>query len=125
MLHKNKSKLVVPKGIYAYFIKGILPSDYINSNTDILDYCIGGKSKGDWKQVARYIDGQDQGEDELQKINRYYISKKGKKVIKVNKTDGREIQLEAGHWMQTIYNNMIIFNKFKKYVDESFLKSIF
>ena len=70
MLHKNKSKLVVPKGIYAYFIKGILPSDYINSNTDILDYCIGGKSKGDWKQVARYIDGQDQGEDELLKINR-------------------------------------------------------
>ena len=115
MLHKNKSKLVIPKGIYAYFVKGILPSDYVHSNNNILDFCIGGKSKGDWKQVSRYIDGTAQAEDDLQKINRYYISNKGTKIIKVNKTDGREIQLEAGHWMQTIYNKMLIFNKWNKY----------
>ena len=32
----------------------------------------------------------------LQKTLRYYISKNGKKIIKVNKTDGREINIEAG-----------------------------
>ena len=45
-------------------------------------------------------------ERKLQKINRYYISNNGCKIIKVNKTDGREIQLESGRWMQTIMNNI-------------------
>ena len=27
-------------------------------------------------------------------------------MVKVNKTDGREIQLEAGKWLQTVYNKM-------------------
>ena len=115
MLHKNKSKLVIPKGIYAYFVKGMLPSDYINSNKNILDYCIGGKSKGDWYQVARYLDVDHQVEDKLQKINRYYISNKGAKIIKVNATDAREIQLEAGHWLQTVYNKMKIYIRWSAY----------
>tara|TARA_R110000824_G_scaffold293756_2_gene482046 strand:- start:941 stop:2824 length:1884 start_codon:yes stop_codon:yes gene_type:complete len=106
-LHKNKSKLIIPKAIYAYFIDGILPEYTIKHNKNILDYCIGGKSKGVWKQIAIFIkDGQAQ-EDELQKINRYYISNKGKKIIKRN-PDGREIQLEAGQWLQTIYNDQNI-----------------
>ena len=115
MLHKNKSKLVIPKAIYNYFVKDILPEDYLEQNKNILDYCIGGKSKGSWKQVARYVDGSEMGEDDLQKINRYYISNTGKKIIKVNKTDGREIQLEAGEWVQTVYNKMVIKHKWPEY----------
>jgi hypothetical protein len=58
-LHKNKSKLVVPKAIYHYFVKDILPQDYLAENRNILDYCIGMKSKGDWKQVAKsLVDGE-------------------------------------------------------------------
>ena len=103
-LHKNKSKLIIPKAIYAYFVDGTLPEYTLKHNKNILDYCIGGKSKGVWKQIAIYVeDGQAQ-EDELQKINRYYISNQGKKIIKRN-PDGREIQLEAGKWLQTIYND--------------------
>ncbi len=104
-LHKNKSKLIIPKAIYAYFVDGTLPEDTLKNNNNILDYCIGGKSKGNWKQVARYIKDGKGHEDELQKINRYFISNNGVKIIKVNKNDNREIQLESGRWMQTIYND--------------------
>ena len=114
-LHKNKSKLVVPKGIYAYFVKGMLPSDYIQSNKNILDFCIGGKSKGDWYQVSRYIDIDKLVEDKLQKINRYYVSNKGSKIIKLNSKDQREIQLESGQWLQTVYNKMKTFVRWSKY----------
>jgi len=40
----------------------------------------------------------------LQHIVRYYISNRGCKIIKYNKVDKREIQLEAGKWMQTVFN---------------------
>ena len=105
-LHKNKSKLIIPKAIYAYFVDGTLPEDTLKENKNILDYCIGGKSKGNWQQVARSIKDKEGYEENLQKINRYYISNKGVKIIKVNKTDKREIQLESGRWMQTIFNDI-------------------
>ena len=120
-LHKNKSKLVIPKGIYSYFVKDMLPEDYLESNKNIIDYCIGGKSKGDWKQVARYIDNGVYKETPLQKINRYFISKSGVKIIKVNKKDGREIQLEAGKWLQTVYNDMKVEPKWENYnIDKAY-----
>ena len=34
---------------------------------------------------------------------RYYISTKGSKIIKCNREDNREIQIEAGRWLQTVY----------------------
>ena len=52
---------------------------------------------------------------ELQKINRYYVSNTGVKIIKVNKKDGREIQLEAGMWMQTLFNDLKIEPKWDNY----------
>ena len=125
-LHKNKSKLIIPKAIYHYFIHDILPEDYLKKNRNILDYCIGGKSKGNWKQVARYIKDGEFNEDELQKINRYYITKTGVKIIKVNKEDKREIQLEAGKWLQNIYNDMKLEPKWENYnIDNGYyLKAI-
>jgi hypothetical protein len=114
-LHKNKSKLVIPKAIYNYFVMDILPEHYLEENKNILDYCIGGKSKGDWKQVARNIKNGELNEEELQKINRYFISKDGVKIIKVNKKDAREIQLESGRWLQTVYNKMKVEPKWETY----------
>ena len=105
-LHKNKSKLIIPKAIYAYFVDGVLPEETLKQNKNILDYCIGGKSKGNWQQVARSIKNNEGHEENLQKINRYFISNNGVKIIKVNKADKREIQLESGRWMQTIFNDL-------------------
>ena len=45
-------------------------------------------------------------QENLQKINRYYISDNGVKLVKRNKNDGREIQLEAGKWIQTVFNKI-------------------
>lgn len=114
-LHKNKSKLIIPKAIYNYFIHDIMPQEYLDENKNILDYCIGGKSKGDWKQVSRYVKEGVYQEDELQKINRYYISKSGVKIIKVNKKDAREIQLESGKWLQTVFNKLKVEPKWENY----------
>ncbi len=117
-LHKNKSKLVVPKAIYNYFVKDILPEDYLQKNRNILDYCIGMKSKGAWKQVSRSTPNGVYKEVDLQKINRYFISKpsnKSVKVIKINKNDHREIQCEAGQWMQTIFNKIELQPKWQDY----------
>lgn len=41
----------------------------------------------------------------LQKIIRYYISNSGERVVKCN-DDGREIQVEAGKWKQTVCNKI-------------------
>ena len=43
----------------------------------------------------------------LQKTLRYYISKKGCKILKTNKDDGRKTQIEAGKWHQTLMMNYI------------------
>ena len=60
-------------------------------------------------------------QEKLQKINRYYISKTGVKIIKINKHDGREIQLESGKWLQTVYNDMKVEPKWENYnIDKAY-----
>lgn len=120
-LHKNKSKLIIKKAIFHYFVHDILPKDYLDDNKNILDYCIGGKSKGNWKQVAKKIKDGKLVTDNLQKINRYYISTSGVKIVKVNNQDDREIQLESGKWLQTTFNKIQIKPKWEDYnIDKSY-----
>jgi hypothetical protein len=105
-LHKNKSHLIERKALYHYFLNGVEPEEYLKNNRDILDYCAGVKIKGNWEFVEHAIVDGEVTAIPLQKTLRYYISKKGSKVIKTNKGDGREIQLETGRWMQTVFNNI-------------------
>jgi hypothetical protein len=114
-LHKNKSKLVVPKALYQYFIHNVLPKDYIESNTNILDYCIAQKSRGDWVQTKRYVKEGVVIDIPIQKTNRYYIANNGYKIIKKNTIDDREIQLESGKWKQILFNKIEVKNKFSDY----------
>jgi len=103
-LHKNKSHLIVSKGLYEFFVNGTSPEDYLKTNRNIYDYCAGVRIKGDWKfQQTCVIDGQVVYED-LQSTLRYYVSNKGCKIIKACKTDTRQIQLESGKWLQTVFN---------------------
>jgi hypothetical protein len=164
-MHKNKSFLVIPRAIHAYFVDGIKPEDFIKSNTNIFDFCGGVKIKGDWKFekcfIKKEIDptyasytlqqkkdylkangwemswsddnwvrsnatnkeantgvsteaafnfivpkvGGQYTEVPMQHTIRYYISKTGSKIIKKNNSDGREIQIEAGRWLQTTMIN--------------------
>jgi hypothetical protein len=102
-LHKNKSFLIIPKALHAYFVEGIQPEDFLKANTNIFDYCGGVKIKGDWKFVEHKIEKGDHITKNLQHTLRYYISKSGSKILKVNRNDNRQIQIEAGPWMQTLY----------------------
>ena len=101
-MHKNKSFLVIPKAIHAYFVDGIKPEDYIKSNTDIFDFCGGVKIKGDWNFYEHKVVSGEYLIEKVQHTIRYFISKTGSKVIKKNNTDNREIQIEAGKWLQTL-----------------------
>jgi DNA polymerase len=99
-LHKNKSFLVIPKALFNYFVKDIPPEKSLMENKNILDYCAGVKIKGNWEFHQLCIKKGILTKDVLQKTIRYYISEKGCKIMKVNKSDKREIQLESGKWMQ-------------------------
>lgn len=103
-LHKNKSHLIIPKAIYAYFVNDILPEQYLQDNRNIFDYCGAAKAKGDWEFQMKYVKESTFYNVSLQKTSRFYISNSGCKIVKKNKTDGREIQVQAGHWMQTVFN---------------------
>lgn len=103
-LHKNKSFLIVPKAIFNYFVNNIPPERYLMENRNIFDYCGGVKAKGDWVFKETCIVNREVVKRELQKTIRYYISNTGCKIIKVNTSDKREIQLEAGRWLQTDFS---------------------
>jgi hypothetical protein len=177
VFHKNKSFLIIPKAIYAYFVNGIKPEDFLAANKNVLDYCAGVKAKGNWKinevsivqaipekykhynqlQKREYVlaNGwstqwsednyvKDEWRDNpkvnidwagcnldtafnltikkegvyqsksLQKIVRYFISNSGVKLVKAH-PDGRQIQVEAGEWMQTVVNNVDKQKPFEEY----------
>jgi hypothetical protein len=104
-LHKNKSFLIIPKALHAYFVDGIKPEKFIMENLNIFDFCGGVKIKGDWRfQEQRIVNGEYE-EKNLQHTVRYFISNSGSKIIKKHLTDGRDIQVEAGKWLQTVYIN--------------------
>jgi hypothetical protein len=103
-LHKNKSHLVIPKGIFYYFVHGIEPEEYLKENKNIFDYCAGKKINGNWNF---YIEGiNSKGlyvKKDLQNTIRYYVSNKGGKIIKYNYSDKRKVQLESGSWIQKLF----------------------
>lgn len=119
-IHKNKSHLIVAKAVYNYFVKGISPEEYLRSNRNILDYCAGVKIKGAWHFVSLCHEDGNVTETKLQKIIRYYISKSGCKILKRHNSDGREIQIESGRWMQTEFNQLKVL-KWEEYnVDDDY-----
>lgn len=105
-LHKNKSFLVIPKAIYNYFVYGISPEQSLVENRNIYDYCGGLKAKGQWYFEERFVSESIVKMNKLNKIVRYYVSKKGVKLIKRNTKDSREMQVNAGRWLATTMNNM-------------------
>jgi hypothetical protein len=185
MFHKNKSFLIIPKAIHAYFIHGIKPEDFLAQNKNIFDYCGAVKAKGGWHFETRKIihgipekytkmtleqkreflkvNGWEQSWDDdnwvredalnkeantgistdsafcnvvkkesivektkLQKIVRYFISKTGDKIVKTH-ADGRDIQIEAGLWQQTVVNRLDVDRSFDTYDinDAYYLESIY
>lgn len=103
-LHKNKSFTVVSKAIYDYFVHGVDPEKHLERNNNIFDYCGQAKCKGEWKFKEILVENNQIVERDIQKTLRYYISDTGSKILKCNKVDGRETNVEAGTWMLKVFN---------------------
>ena len=104
-LHKNKSFLLIPKAVYNYFVHDIDPKDFVMSQSNVFDFCGGKKIKGDWGFNEETIINGQHTITPLQHTIRYYISNHGSKIIKKNTLDNREIQVEAGKWLQNTFIN--------------------
>lgn len=107
VLHKNKSFLVVCKGIYEYFVNGVDPDTFIRSHRNIYDFCGFARARGEWKFI--HVTGTAEGviEKQIQKTLRYFVSNTGSKVIKrKTEIDGskRDIQVLAGRYHITEFN---------------------
>ncbi len=134
-IHKNKSAAIIPIALQNYYSKGISVESTILNHTNIFDFCLGVKSNKGAKLV--HLDTKTGEEIKLQKVNRYYISKNGKNLLKRlrpnekkkptsqldifgNIDDGtREQEVEAG-WLSTIYNKHNERNINEYFIDYSF-----
>lgn len=91
-LKKGYHYPVVAQAMYNYFVNNKSLDESLCENRDIFDYCLSQKSGKDFRMEYRDGDKVEQ----LQKTNRYYISKTGGTLIKVNKKTGSEIGLSVG-----------------------------
>jgi hypothetical protein len=102
-LHKNKSYLIIRKAIYNNLVFGTSVEQTINDCKDIFEFCAGVKIKGDWEFYQTCVINGKVSKEKIQNTLRYYVSNKGCKIIKFNYTDAREIQVESGPWLQTVF----------------------
>lgn len=118
-LHKNKSHNIIPKAVYNYWIDNIPVEETIKNNNNIYDFCAGVRAKkSDKKGISHYeLHSLKEGKlvkEKLSKTVRYFISKKGKYLIKVypenkNSWEHVEAPLKKGssqkEWKVTYFNN--------------------
>lgn len=103
-IHKNKSSLIIPKAIYEYFINNVKPEDYLNSNKNIFDYCLGVKLKGNAKFKEVFVEDGEVKEIYHKKVLRFLVTTNGSKILR--ETEKESKQLIGGKYLQTICNNM-------------------
>ena len=104
-LHKNKSARVVPIALELYFVHGVPVDVTIRNHKNLYDFCLRQKASRSF-----HYEGTNRSTGEktvYNKLIRYYVSNSGTKIIKHNTTDSRDINVEAGHWLQTIFNKYI------------------
>lgn len=101
-LHKNKSQRIVQIALHEYFINGVPVEDTIKNHVNIepntgymydekkgtygipvkrgiFDYCIGKKVRGKQSYVFQTLNGEEEIQE---KVIRYYVSKRGKPMMK-------------------------------------------
>lgn len=128
LLHKNKSRRIVPLALKAYYVDNIKPEDFILNHKDIFDFCCA--VRADSSMSLWTIDNGKYTKQ--QKTVRYYISNSKESLLKRMKaldnkrptlqydifggldTGIRENQVEAGYKI-TIFNKYIKHDNFLDY----------
>lgn len=121
--HKNKSFRIRRIAYYYYFVHNQSPEKTLELNKNIYDYCGGTRAIGGWKfNLTCYSDGQ-LDTIAAQKTLRYYMSKKGCKILKVK--DDKVIKIQATNSLERIMNKFEDKEFVDYQIDESFyLRSI-
>ena len=98
-LGKGLAPLIIPKALKEYFVNNIDPKETIYNSKNILDFCTYQKPKKEFQVFY--------GNEKVTRINRYYMSNKGKSLYKqrfINgELTGSKISLCANSGV-TIYN---------------------
>ena len=91
-LHKNKSFLVIPKAIYAYYVDGTLPEVFLKNHKNIFDYCAGAKVKGSWVFESTQVT-----KDNASKFANFTFKEKAEYLI----NNGWEQSWGADNWVKS------------------------
>jgi len=94
-LYKDNSSRIVPLALQEYYVKGTDPVKFIESHTNILDFCNRFKANRGWYSEIRTEEDFKLKKQRCQKTNRYFISNRGGLYVKINEEDGREYTIEA------------------------------
>lgn len=105
LLHKNKSRNIVPLALQAYYEKGIDVKEFILNHKNIYDFCIRQKASRNFHYEGVYKGGKTV----YNKLIRYYVSNEGEKILKIKNpecmTNAAPVsQVEAGDWKMTVCN---------------------
>jgi DNA polymerase elongation subunit (family B) len=108
-LHKNKSARVCAIALEQYFVHGIDVDYTIRNHTNIYDFCLRQKASKDFHYEG--VNKTTGDKTVYNKLIRYYVAKKGEKLLKVkNKecdSNAAEIsQVEAGEWVMHVCNHL-------------------
>lgn len=112
--NKNWSMRIVPKAIHAHYIDGRDIGEFIRENTNIYDFTIGFRSRGDWDLWATGLDKNVKFHDKQQKTIRYFMSRGGVLLTKENRKNGKVIALEANK-TATVFNKYYEHSNFSDY----------
>jgi len=107
--HKNPSNRIVPIALERYYVHGVPIEETIKNHKNIFDFCIRQKASKDFHYEG--IERQTGKTNVYKKLIRYYVSKKGEKLLKVKNpectTNAAPIsQVEAGEWVCTVCNHL-------------------
>jgi hypothetical protein len=126
-LHKNKSHSIIPLAIYKYFLHNVPIEDTIRNHTNIFDFCGGVKAKKSIERGQNWYElhSIENGELKIEKLSktvRYYISNKGKSLIKKSESGHTEyVEAPYSHkkfkkeWKVTYFNKATFPKDFKEY----------
>ena len=109
-LKKGYKHPIVPKAVNEYFLHDVPVEKTVRECTNIMEFCISQKSGSDFQMQLSTI----KGIQNLQKNNRFYISKGGGRLQKQRKSNKQIIGLFVGQNV-TILNNYDKTIPFEKY----------
>lgn len=105
-LQKGVDKKIIAIALQNYFIHNKSIKDTIMNHTNIYDFCTAMRTDPKFITEYHYLKDNRLQIDTMQKTNRYYISKRGGSLFKVDKKENKYINYCVGRQV-TIFNDFI------------------